>query len=317
MTSSRPRVSVIIPTHNRSGFLRRTLASVLRQKDVDLQIIVVDDGSTDDTPEMLAAIDDPRVTVLRNDTPQKVSAARNRGIAVADGEWVAFLDDDDLWAPDKLSSQIRRSGELGRTWSFGGTIVVDPELNILGGGPPLEAEEVARDLAVRNTVTGGASNVVIRRDILQQVGNFDTSLRHMSDWDLWIRIGRTGPPAVVPDPLLGYVLHPGNASSDTPEIPGELAVFDARYEQYRDGRPVDRAYVFRWIGWNSLRAGRRTDALRAYGRAMLAGDLSSGVRAVAGLLAPSVFHFWLRFRRDADYEARAERWLRDLRGELP
>jgi glycosyltransferase involved in cell wall biosynthesis len=99
-------VSVVVPTRNRSALLELTLRSVLCQRDVDLELIVVDEGSTDDTPTMLAAVADSRLRVIRNDTPRGVSAARNRGAASARADWVAFLDDDDLWAPDKLTRQL-------------------------------------------------------------------------------------------------------------------------------------------------------------------------------------------------------------------
>ena len=98
-----PEVSVVVPTHNRSGLLAQTLHSVLWQRGVDLEVLVVDDGSADDTAEMVAGLADPRIRLLRHDHPQGVSAARNRGVAAASGRWLAFCDDDDLWAPDKLA----------------------------------------------------------------------------------------------------------------------------------------------------------------------------------------------------------------------
>src|SRR5690348_694187 len=103
MVPAIPDISVVIPTRNRWDLLSRSgLSAALMQEDVDVEIIVVDDGSTDETPARLAALEDPRVTVIRHDQPRGVAAARNRGIAAARGEWLAFLDDDDLWAPDKL-----------------------------------------------------------------------------------------------------------------------------------------------------------------------------------------------------------------------
>ncbi len=99
-------VSVIIPTRNRRQLLELTLRSVLWQRDVDFEVIVVDDGCTDDTPQMLRDLRDPRIRTVRHERSQGVSAARNHGIAEARGEWVAFLDDDDLWAPDKLTQQL-------------------------------------------------------------------------------------------------------------------------------------------------------------------------------------------------------------------
>jgi len=100
-----PLVSVVVPSHNRARLLRRTLRSILAQHLTDLEVVLVDDGSTDETPQITNGAD-PRIVVIRNQEPGGVSAARNRGIAAARGEWIAFCDDDDLWSPDKLSRQL-------------------------------------------------------------------------------------------------------------------------------------------------------------------------------------------------------------------
>ena len=105
----------MIPTRNRWALLSRALASVLEQEDVTLEVVVVDEGSTDETPERLAALTDERVRALRNDSPTGVANARNRGISAARGEWVAFLDDDDFWAPTKLRAQLDGCADAGPT----------------------------------------------------------------------------------------------------------------------------------------------------------------------------------------------------------
>ena len=98
-------VSVVIPTRNRTALLAMTLRSVLRQRDVTLEVIVVDEAaSTDDTGARLAAIRDPRLRVIHHDAPRGLPAARNHGAEEARGEWLAFIDDDDLWAPDKIGA---------------------------------------------------------------------------------------------------------------------------------------------------------------------------------------------------------------------
>ena len=97
-----PKVSVVLPTFERWPLLLRALTSVLDQTDVDLEVLVIDDCSSDGTPARLGAIADPRLRVLRQETNQGVARARNRAIEAAQGEWVAFLDDDDFWAPTCL-----------------------------------------------------------------------------------------------------------------------------------------------------------------------------------------------------------------------
>src|SRR5216684_3578198 len=126
MVHSIPEVSVVIPTRNRWGLLSRSgLAAALMQKGVDLEIIVVDDGSTDETPGRLAALENPRVRVIRHDQRQGVARARNRGVAEAESEWVAFLDDDDLWSPDKLRRQLELANGSSAGFVYGAAIALD------------------------------------------------------------------------------------------------------------------------------------------------------------------------------------------------
>ncbi|MEJ7813467.1 MAG: glycosyltransferase [Gemmatimonadaceae bacterium] len=303
-------VTVVIPTHNRSALLARTLASALAQRGVELRAIVVDDGSTDDTPRVVERLADPRVTLIRNARSLGVSAARNLGAAAATSEWVAFLDDDDLWAPEKLAKQLGAAERDGRRWACCGTVTVTPDLRIVAGGAPHAAADIVAQLPVRNMIPAGASNVIARRDALADAGPFDTGLRHMGDWDLWIRLSRLGPPAVVAEPLLAYRLHDGNASADTATIASEMAIIEERYAALRAGAAIDRAYVYRWAAWNALRVGRRGAALRAYARAAASGDALSLGRAMVALAAPGIARRSLRRHRDTSaWEASAAAWL--------
>jgi glycosyltransferase involved in cell wall biosynthesis len=303
-------VTAVIPTHNRSALLARTLRCALGQRGVDLQVVVVDDGSTDDTAQVVSAADDGRVKMVRHPRATGVSAARNRGIAEASGEWIAFLDDDDLWAPDKLASQLDAARRTGRGWAYGGAVAVTSSLEVVSAGPPPTPERVAEGLPYRNMVPAGASNVVVRRDALERVGGFDPALRHMSDWDLWIRLGQSGLPAAVNAPVVAYRLHPGNASAQTWDIPAEMEVVERRYAALRRGAPVDRAYVYRWIAWNSLRSGNRREAVRAYARAVRAGDLKSIGRAAVGLARPQAIQASMRRGSHRLQEEAAAAWLR-------
>jgi glycosyltransferase involved in cell wall biosynthesis len=286
---------------------------VRRQNDVDLEVVVVDDGSRDDTADVVARLADPRVRLTRHEHPQGVSAARNRGIALATGEWIALLDDDDLWAPDKLVAQLCAARRLGRQWACTGSVTVTDALEILAGGPPPSAEMIVRQLPWRNVVPAGASNVLVRRSALEETGVFDPRLRHIADWDLWIRLGALGPPAVVDEPLVAYRLHAGNASADAGAMAAELARVAERYRALRRGAPIDLAYAYRWAAWHYMWMGHRGSAVRAYARATAAGDVASVGRALVALVDPGIARRRLkRYLRDASWEARAAAWLRAL-----
>jgi glycosyltransferase involved in cell wall biosynthesis len=303
-------ISIVIPTRDRPKLLLETLHYVLRQCEVELEILVVDDGSTDPMAEAVLELSDSRVRVLRNDIAMGVSAARNRGLEAAQGEWVAFLDDDDLWAPDKLKMQVTAAREGKLEWAYGGAVAINHLHEIIAGSMPPPADQVMEQLPYRNIVPAGASNVVAAKSLLSKVGAFDTTLRHMADWDLWIRLAQRGPPAVVTYPVVAYRIHEGNASNDIEEIPDELAVLDRRYADLRGGTSSDRAYVYRWMAWNSLRAGRRSVAFGAYLRAAGAGDLLSLVRAVAGVIRPSLAQGRLgRHIHDPGWAYQAEDWV--------
>src|SRR5205807_4686683 len=116
---------VIVPTHNRWSLLQRTLASAPGQKDATIEVIVVDDCSTDGTTEGLSGMPDKRVRFLRNETRNGPGKARNKGIASARADWIAFLDDDDLWSPDKLRVQLETASEAGASFVYGHSVLID------------------------------------------------------------------------------------------------------------------------------------------------------------------------------------------------
>jgi glycosyltransferase involved in cell wall biosynthesis len=301
----KPLVSVVVPTRNRARLLQRTLQSVLNQSTGDLEVIVVDDGSTDN-PQAISAASDPRVTVLRNPETTGVSRARNRGIAAARGEWIAFCDDDDLWAPTKLQEQLTAAGRAGADWAYTGDVNVDDDLRVLSGGPPPDPAAVLALLPRANPLASGGSNVVVRSTILAKVGGFDATLRRTEDWDLWIRIARTGPPAYVPRPLVAYRFHRGNVVWDPREMVNEARQIATRY-----GYPVDVTAMQRRAAWAALRGGRRLVAVRYYALAVAGGDLRSVGRAAVALVHPAIGtnRLFALLGRDANWIADAERWL--------
>ena len=266
-------VSVVVPTHNRSELLTVTLRSVLRQRDVDLEVIVVDEASTDETAAILAGLGDPRVRTVRHETPRGVSTARNRGTAEARGDWVAFTDDDDLWAPDKLVRQLHAAQVAGRDWAYTGSVNIADDFRIIHGLPPLPPEQVMATLPRYNTIPGGGSNVVVRRQTLLRAGPFDTRLLNTEDWEMWIRLANAGPPAWVRSPLMAKRVHSSNSSLDTAEI-----VRGARLIQELHKTTVDWGRLHRWLAESCLRTGQRGAALGQLARAALHGQASNVAR---------------------------------------
>jgi len=308
-----PEVTVVIPTRNREDFLRQTLGCVLRQCDVDLDVVVVDDGSSDGTLESVRGLGEERVRIVSVPRSRGVAASRNLGVGQAKGDWVAFLDDDDLWAPNKIRAQLAAMRSANASWAYTGAISVDPELRILAGGPPPTPERVCDELPFRNVVPAGGSNVLACRDLLAKAGPFDEGLRHMADWDLWIRLSRLGRPAAVSSPFVAYRVHSGNASLETEDIVRELDLVEQKHAGLRAGAPIDRAYVHRWIAWGLLRRGERLEAGLGYLRASRSRDPRSLLRAGVALLGPGLVERRMRRRLPrGPWIEQAREWLDPL-----
>ena len=189
--SQAPLVSVVIPTYQRGYCIGACIASVLAQTLGEIEIIVVDDASGDDTAARVAAFDDARIIYLALAANQGGAAARNAGIRRARGEFVAFLDSDDVWLPTKLASQVaglRRGGPrcgLSYTWL---ACVDDDGAETLRVHPDVDGD-CFEQMLVSNFV-GSFSNLVVRRELLLEAGGLDEAFRSCQDWDLLIRLCR-------------------------------------------------------------------------------------------------------------------------------
>ena len=200
-----PEISVIIPTRDRWPLLSTTLRGALSQEGVEHEVIVVDDGSLDETPDRLAAVGDPRLRVLRHERSGGVSAARNLGIAQARGEWLAFLDDDDLWSPNKLAAQVAAARAGGATFAYAAAVVLDEQRRAIEVLPAPDPEGLIRRLLPGNAIPAGASNVLASAAAVSAAGGFDERLAHFADWDLWIALADGGRGAACPEVLMAYV----------------------------------------------------------------------------------------------------------------
>lgn len=204
-----PLVSVIIPNYNYASYVGEAIDSVLRQDYPNVEIIVIDDGSSDDSRAVIESYGDRVKGIFQKN--QGVAATRNNGVAATEGEFVAFLDADDAWMPTKLSRQMDRFADA----SVGLVHVGVAEMDSSGAGvgenlAGLEGR-VANDLLLlRPVILGGGSGVVIRRRIFDEVGGFDTRLSTSADWELYYRIAARCEVAFVPEPLVRYRFHGSN-----------------------------------------------------------------------------------------------------------
>ncbi|HQZ82453.1 MAG TPA: glycosyltransferase family A protein [Pyrinomonadaceae bacterium] len=238
------KVSVIIPTYNYGRFIGEAIESVLAQTCPPAEIIVVDDGSTDGTAEVVAAFGD-RVRYIRQEN-SGVSAARNRGVASSSGEFIAFLDADDIWEPTKLEKQLAKFAEdrgIGlvhcgmREFDSETGATIATHLDGLEGS-------VWRELILWEgpTIIGPGGTIVVSRQALDEVGGFDTRLKNGEDWEFCVRVARRFKVGFVPALLVDYRSHGTNATNNIAEM--ERSTLIAWNEVFTDGgtdlRPLRR-----------------------------------------------------------------------------
>jgi len=211
-----PSVSVVMPVHNGADYVEAAIRSVLEQSFENLEILVVNDGSMDDTVEVVNGIEDSRVRLISQDQAG-VAAARNRGIKEASGSFVAFLDHDDVWFPDKLARQLElfENSATGIVGSFM-TYLTDKGPANAASGELVDGQQ-ARIVAGR-LMPFPLSSIVVRTDLLRSLGGFDESLARVAqveDLDLVARIARISAVGTVGTPLGYYRVHAGAASFRT------------------------------------------------------------------------------------------------------
>lgn len=279
--SATPAITVIVPTRDRAAFLRQAIDSVLAQGRADFELIVVDDGSSDATPALLAAIADPRLRVLRQ-PPRGIGAAMNAGLRAARGDYVARLDSDDAWRPELLEILAAvLDADAGVDVAYGRGQAMDAAGRLLAhyqGLPMRFPGEALRSLVFDDCTCNIA--LLARRECFDRAGPYDESLPANEDWDMWLRVARTSRFAFV-DRVLAHVRwHDGNLTGPrsprfatvlatrtapldklfaTPDLPAAVVAL----------RPLayENVHIFRGTRW--LQAGAPRQALR---------ELAAGVR---------------------------------------
>lgn len=253
-----PTVSVVVPTYNRSSRLEPTLRSALEQESIDVEVIVVDDASTDDTRDVVESFEDSRLRYRRHETNRGGSAARNTGIEIATGEYIAFLDDDDVWAPRKLRKQVdyleqkpddwvaaycdfrvvsrsdgvptRLRDWIGKRWSDR-----DARARPEGG------EELIPTVLTGELPLGGSSTLLVERDVVKDIGGFDPAFPRHQDWEFVVRVLRAGQLAYVDEPLVEK--RPSGSPSVERVAEGKRLLFKKYNDEIRTAERDDRDIV--------------------------------------------------------------------------
>lgn len=264
-------ISVIIPAYNQGQYLRQAIESVLNQTCQDFEIIVVDDGSTDDTQQAARSFDDPRLSYVYQSN-RGLSAARNTGIRKSSGELITFLDSDDLFLPQKLeilSAELERRHELG--FVAGQAVPIDENGEKVGQIISVPIPEPSVRLLLWNPLHVGST--LVRREWLDCAGYFDENLRAYEDWDMWLRLARCGcSMGWVAQPVSLYRFHTRQMTQDRQRM--TTATFAVLEKVYSDpGLPQD---------WLALKDAAYSNAfIRDAVQAYRLGDLAGGAKSLA------------------------------------
>jgi len=210
-------VSIIITTRNRPHFLKSAVESVQKETFPDYQLIVVDDNSDPQVRDQYELPPDARLILLGPDAGGCASAARNVGIAAAEGKYVAFLDDDDLWLPEKLAKQVKILDDNPEyAMTFGPVLHANEDLTIQGKQelPKLSSLDPLERLLWGNFICT-PSCVLMRRDVLTGCGKYDESLLVGEDWELWVRVALRYRMFMESEPATIYRTHPGQAMQNS------------------------------------------------------------------------------------------------------
>jgi glycosyltransferase involved in cell wall biosynthesis len=265
-----PLVSVILPTHNRAGLVEAAIRSVLDQSYLELELIVVDDGSDDGTAEVVGRIQDRRLQLLRHQHCRGAAAARNSGVEASRGQLIAFQDSDDRWLPQRLQLQVATMlaapPEVGVVYGSFVRVGTDRRalfpprlvrwLHRLGlPGRRLDGD-LSRSLLRGNLVTTQAA--LVRRHCIQGAGGFDPELVRFDDWDLWLSIAEEWRFIYVDAPLTEVRITPASLSTDTAAAVRDLERMAGKHPRARKPLLAVASYMEgeRCLGQGRRRAGR-------------------------------------------------------------
>jgi len=261
------------------------------------------------------------VTLIRHPEARGVSAARNTGIEQSSAPWLAFVDDDDLWAPRKLRSQLDAvAASPGSQWSCTGTVNIDQQCRLIWWAEPPAETDVGDAILAANVIPGGGSGVLASRKLTTAVGGFDEALSNLADWDFYLRLGQQSPLATVSRPLLGYFVHRQGMAHNARRSDLEYRYLEVKYERERAQRRItfDHETRLSYVAHMAFRSGDRWMGLRLEAQRLARyGGYRRTLRSLAVGLAPAQLRARLRRAARApfpsDWREEAEAWLAPYR----
>jgi len=245
-----PIVSVIIPTYNRAHLIDKAINSVLSQTYQDYEIIIVDDASTDNTKEVVKDFTDSRISYIFHTNNLDISAARNSGIKASQGKYIALLDSDDEWLPEKLDKQINKfekeSLKIGVIYT--GSYYIDEKGNqIRKVHVPIKEGYIYEDLLR----AGGylcLSSTLIKRECFKKVGLFDENLPPCEDLDMWIRIAKYYKFSYIKDLLVATRIHNNQITNDSEALIEGIKKIQVKYNKELGKRPYSNSIRYFHLG---------------------------------------------------------------------
>jgi glycosyltransferase involved in cell wall biosynthesis len=267
MVENSPKVSIIIPTYNRAHLLVRAIRSVLNQTFQDFELIVVDDASIDNTQEIVKAFGEGRIKYIKHKENKGGSAARNTGIKLSKGIYIAFLDDDDEWLPTKLEKQIDRfrksSDRVGLVYSW--AEIIDDKGNLIMKFHSTKKGKVLREIFKGNFIP--SSTVIVKKSCFDKVGLFDESFTSCQDREMWTRIASKYEVEVVPEYLARHHRHSGFSIGTSPKksIYGYYQYFTKFQRLYlQQGMRKEVSQNLSWVAYELTKKGYKEECKECF-----------------------------------------------------
>lgn len=269
-----PKVSVLMPSYNYARYLPFAVESILSQSYSDLELIITDDCSTDNSREVVEHWKkrDPRVVGVNHVINRGLAGARNSGLAVSSGQFIALCDADDIWQPDKLKIQMevfQRNQEVGLVHCD--SAIIDGDGNPTGqlfssmihrAGQPTSGN-LFEELCQRNFLCN--PTVILRREAVQCAGGFDESLRSLEDWVCWAKVSKNYPFYYVDEPLVRYRIHGSGLSRNSKNMAlNRIKAVRLLLASFSDISPESRSGMLYSLGMSHLEIGAPRDAVKAF-----------------------------------------------------